>query len=73
MSIRVRFRCGHEGTVAINAASTPVCACGETVIARTFARAPRFVGAVSGPYAETKSVDPGVVRLTDTPLILKES
>ena len=73
MSIRVRFACGHESMVGDNAASTPVCGCGETRIARTFARAPRFVGACSGPYATTRNIEPGVVNLAPAgSLILKQ-
>lgn len=71
--IRVTFACGHTGTAATNIDTPPRCACGETRITRTFARAPRFTGAVTGPYAETKAIEPGIVTLTDTPLILKES
>lgn len=71
--MRVTFACGHTGTAATNVDTPPRCVCGETRIVRTFARAPRFVGAVTGPYADTKSVEPGTVTLTATPLILKES
>lgn len=71
--IRVRFACGHEGTASLNIDSPPTCFCGETTIVRTFAPAPRFRGACSGPYCEFKQVEPGVVSLTSTPLVLKES
>ena len=72
--MRVRFACGHEAPVSLTASSVPTCGCGETRIARTFARAPRFTGACSGPYCETKAVDPVVVDLTSAgPLKLKES
>ena len=64
MSIRLRFVCGHEGSVSETSEGSPVCGCGETRIARTFARAPRFSGACSGPYAEMKQVDPAVVNFT---------
>lgn len=54
--------------------SPPVCPqCGERTVARTFARAPRFRGACSGPYAETVAVEPGVVNVaTAGPLRLKQ-
>ena len=72
MSIKLRFACGHEGTVSETATTAPVCACGETRIARTFARAPRFRGACSGPYAETVALDAAVVDVTRAgPLALK--
>lgn len=64
MSIKLRFACGHEGTVSETAETAPVCACGETRVARTFARAPRFRGACSGPYAETVALDAVAVDLT---------
>lgn len=63
MSITLRFACGHKGTASETATTSPVCGCGETRIARTFARAPRFVGACSGPYATTKALDAAVVQL----------
>ena len=63
MSIQLRFACGHEATVSENVSSTPVCPCGETRITRTFARAPRFTGACSGPYATTKALDAAVVNV----------
>ena len=74
LSIRVRFACGHLAEVNHKTVDAPpVCVCGETQIMRTFARAPRFVGACSGPYAETKALDPAVVNLaTKGPLILRE-
>lgn len=64
MSITVRFACGHEATVGLHTDSAPTCGCGETRIARVRSRGPRFVGACSGPYADTKALDPGVVDLT---------
>lgn len=73
MSIRVRFACGHEQAVDITSAVAPRCFCGESRISRAFARAPKFTGAVTGPYAETKSVEPGIVTLSDAPLVIKES
>ena len=64
MSIKVTFACGHETTVGESAETAPVCHCGEKHIARVKARAPRFTGACSGPYATTKQVDPAIVNLT---------
>ena len=70
--IRVRFACGHGGTVSEKATTTPVCPCGETRITRVVARAPRFRGACSGPYCETVALEPGVVDLAPKgPLPLK--
>ena len=63
MSIRVRFLCGHEGTVKETDDAVPVCPCGETRIARTFARPPRFTGACSGPYAQMRPVSPARIGL----------
>ena len=71
--IRVRFACGHEGRVSETVTTTPVCVCGETRVVRTMARAPRFTGACSGPYAEMTAVEPGMVNMaTAGPLKLKE-
>lgn len=63
MSIRIRFACGHEGLIKGDPTSAPICPCGETRIARTFARPPRFSGACSGPYAITSAVEPGTVNV----------
>ena len=72
MSIRLRFACGHDAVVS-ETVEAPSCGCGETQIARTFAPAPRFRGACSGPYCETRTVDPAVVDLTTAgPLIIKQ-
>ena len=70
--ITVRFACGHSGQVKETAASHPVCYCGETQVTRTQARAPRFVGTCTGPYAETKALEPGIVNVASSgSLILK--
>ena len=62
--IRVRFACGHEGQVSETVDAPPVCTqCGERTVMRTHARAPRFRGACSGPYAETMAIEPGVVNV----------
>lgn len=71
--ITVTFSCGHAGQISETAQTPPRCHCGETQVRRTQARAPRFVGACSGPYAETKAVDPGSVNLTTAgPLTIKQ-
>ena len=71
MSIRVRFACGHQTMVSLTATDVR-CHCGETHVVHTEARAPRFVGACSGPYAETKALEPIAVPLaTGAPLIVK--
>ena len=72
MSITVRFACGHTGNVGLNQTASPVCHCGETRVTQTVARAPRFSGACSGPYAEMKTVEPAIVDVaTAGPLTLK--
>jgi len=49
-TIAVTFRCGHRQDVPVTVASPPACrVCGERVVARTTAPAPRFTGACRGP------------------------
>lgn len=62
-TIAVTFACGHAGSVGTTVESAPICHCGETRIVRTFSRPPRFSGACSGPYCETKSVEAGTVSV----------
>ena len=70
--IKVRYACGHEGMVSISGDAVPRCHCGEQQIVQTSAPAPRFRGACSGPYAETKAVEPAIVNVaTAGPLRLK--
>jgi hypothetical protein len=71
--IALRFTCGHAGSASPNAATAPVCGqCGETRIAHVKARAPRFTGTCTGPYAEYKALEPGGVDVTTAgPLRLK--
>jgi hypothetical protein len=71
--IRVRFTCGHEGTASLNIDSLPRCFCGETQIARTFARAPHVRDSGTWSYAGYKPVKPGVVTPTNTPLVSKQT
>lgn len=62
--IELRWVCGHKAAVGMNPQTAPACpACGETRIARTFARAPRFTGACSGPYCLPAVVEPGIVNV----------
>ena len=63
MSIEITFACGHRGTVSVNADAHPVCPCGETRVTHTKARAPVFRGVATGPYCETKAMDPGIVNV----------
>lgn len=71
--VSVRFACGHLTEVGDNPSGAPVCHCGETKIARVQARAPRFSGACTGPYAELKNVSAAVVNVAPSgPLKLKE-
>lgn len=51
MKVKARFRCGH--VAEIDPSTPPRCVCGETVIARVTAPAPRFTGHVRGPAART--------------------
>lgn len=68
----IRFACGHAVTLGDNPSGAPVCDCGETRIQAVKARAPRFTGACSGPYAEFKNLGPAVVNLAPAgPLTLK--
>lgn len=71
-AIGITFACGHQGQASATADAAPVCHCGERQIRRVVARAPRFVGTCTGPYCETKAVDPAVVDLAPAgPLKLK--
>lgn len=71
--ITVSFACGHSMQVSERAEWTPRCGCGETRVAAVKAPAPRFVGTVTGPYCETKGLDPAVVNVaTGGSLTLKQ-
>lgn len=59
--MRIVFTCGHTADLPDTITTPPVCGCGERQITRVQVRAPRFVGACRGPYAETKSVEPAIV------------
>lgn len=71
--MRVSFACGHTTEIGDNPSAAPTCACGERQISRVTARAPRFIGACSGPYSEFKNLEPVTVNLAPGgPLSLKE-
>lgn len=71
--IKVTFSCGHSGEVEETASNPPSCHCGNRAVTAVKARAPRFRGACSGPYAEACAVQPAVVDLTTSgPLKLKK-
>lgn len=62
--MRVSFGCGHGVDLPDNTVTAPTCPqCGAQTIARVQVRAPRFVGACRGPYAETKALEPAVVNV----------
>lgn len=70
--ISVTFVCGHTGSVSETAQAAPTCGCGEQQVRRVAARAPRFIGACSGPYCETRMLEPAVVNVAPAgPLTLK--
>ena len=52
--------------------TTPICACGERQISLVRpSRPPRFVGTVTGPYAEYKALDPIAVNVAPGGPLLK--
>jgi len=61
--MRIDFACGHHATIGDNPSLAPICWCGESRIQSVQARAPRFVGSATGPYCETKALEPAVVSL----------
>ena len=72
--IEVAFACGHVATVSPNLDAAPVCAqCGDMTVRRVKARAPRFVGVATGPYAEHQALDAIAVNLAPKgALVVKE-
>ena len=72
--VTVTFACGHRAQVGTNVDTQPCCPeCGERTVQRVKARAPRFVGVATGPYAETKALDAIAVNLAPKgPLKIKE-
>lgn len=72
--IHIWYACGHEGRLSESLMATPICHCGEKQIARVVpSRPPRFVGTVTGPHAEYKALDPGVVNVAPGGPLLKGS
>ena len=61
--ITIRFACGHGMTVAAGDLDVPICHCGEHRVSRVTAPAPTFIGACSGPSADTRVVDPVPVTI----------
>lgn len=70
--ITIRFACGHQAQVEETKSDPPVCGCGERRVQAVAARAVRFTGACTGPYAETRLMEPLAVSLAERPLVLKE-
>ena len=71
--IRLTFGCGHSSTIDEKATSASCPICGNRHVMRVFARPPQFIGACSGPYAESKAVEPGIVNVAAKgPLRLKD-
>jgi len=74
MGVTVFFACGHTAIISETSLVKPTCACGEHRVRSVKTRAPRFVGACTGPYAEMKALEPMAVSLAEKPpLKLKES
>lgn len=71
--ITLTFRCGHRMQVDPVRVHRPSCPqCGETIVARVQAPVPTFVGTVTGPFAQTKHMEPAHVDLAPGgPLALK--
>ena len=72
--IRVEFACGHTLAMGDRVNASPVCqVCGDTQVRRTHTtRQPRFIGTCTGPYAEHRALEPGVVNVAPGgPLTLK--
>jgi hypothetical protein len=70
--MRVTYACGHTAEISDNPSGAPVCGCGETRIQYVKARAPRFTGACTGPFAEFKNLEPIAVNLAPGgPLTIK--
>ena len=62
------FRCGHVREVNPDKEASPVCVCGETVIARALnPERPRITGHASGPLVNTQHLGAIAVSLQETP------
>ena len=68
----VLFRCGHSWPFSARTDDRPQCPCGETVIVRSNAPAPRIRGVASGPHVTTVALEPITVSLGTQALKLKE-
>ena len=68
----VWFACGHQVIISETSLVKPTCACGEHRVRSVQARAPRFTGTCTGPYAAFKALEAVPVSLADQgPLRLK--
>jgi hypothetical protein len=71
--MRLVFRCGHEADIDVDKVTSPICWCGERIVARTRGvGAPRIVGHARGPLVEGRYLGPQAVPLAKTPLVLKD-
>ena len=62
--VTVIFVCGHSVQLGDKAGASPRCGCGCATVARTMpSRPPRFTGTCTGPYADFKALEPGVVNV----------
>jgi hypothetical protein len=61
--MKLIYACGHTAEISDNPSGHPTCACGETRVQHVQVRAPRFVGACSGPCAEFKNLEAQPVNL----------
>lgn len=59
----VTFACGHKAEIPETASLPPQCGCGEKRVQAVKARAPRFVGACSGPHTEFRNLADVTVNL----------
>lgn len=67
------WRCGHEADIDVDKNTSPICWCGEKVVARTRGvPPPRIVGHARGPLVQGRYLGPQAVSLAQTPLVLKD-
>jgi hypothetical protein len=69
--MRVTFACGHDADVPDAVSVAPMCGCGEKRVQSVKARAPKFTGSCTGPYAQAKALEPIRVSLA-RPLTITE-
>lgn len=75
MSIKIVFGCGRSDSYSEQMQVSPSCPCGGHchIVRVVPSRMPRFTGTCSGPYADFKALEPGVVDVTTAgPLTVKE-